>query len=193
MAARRLDLANKKFLALFDLDGTLFDTGEVNYYAYKDALSPFKVELDKDYFVSNCNGRHYTEFLPQIMGSEKHIEEVHQAKKQTYVNNLDKAKVNTHLFRIIDSIKDDYHIAVVTTASRQNATDILKYFGCYELFEYMVTQEDISKVKPDPQGFLLAMEHFGIGAENTIIFEDSDVGIQAAKATGAAVMIVGKM
>lgn len=178
---------------MFDLDGTLFDTREVNYYAYKDALTPFGVELDHGYFVSKCNGRHYTEFLPQIMGSAEHIEEVHKAKKKTYVDNLDKARVNTHLFKIIEGIKDQYHIAVVTTASRQNATDILKHFGYYDLFEFMVTQEDISKVKPDPQGFLLGMEYFGIDAEHTMIFEDSDVGIQAAKATGATVMIVGEM
>ncbi len=177
-------------LALFDLDGTLFDTGDVNYYAYKDALAPFGVELDKDYFVTKCNGRHYTEFLPIIMGDSDHIEEVHKAKKNTYVANLDKARENKHLFEIIKSLKDAYHLAVVTTASRQNATDILKHFGYDNLFEYMITQEDITKVKPDPQGFLLAMEHFGIDAAHTMIFEDSDVGIKAAEASGATVFVV---
>ena len=91
----------KKYLALFDLDGTLFDTGEVNYYAYKDALAPFGVEFDKTYFVEKCNGRHYTEFLPKIMGTSEHIEEVHKLKKSAYANNLDKAKINLHLFEII--------------------------------------------------------------------------------------------
>ena len=37
----------KDYLALFDLDGTLFDTGDVNYYAYKDALEPYEIKLDK--------------------------------------------------------------------------------------------------------------------------------------------------
>ena len=182
----------KEYLALFDLDGTLFNTSDVNYYAYKDALSPFGVELDRDYFVSKCNGRHYTEFLPSIMGSDEHIEEVHRAKKTTYVNNLDKAKENKHLFKMIEGMKSEYHLAVVTTASRHNTLDILRYFGYEETFEYMITQEDITRVKPDPEGFLKAMQYFGIDSEHTVIFEDSDVGIQAAKATGATVMVVGK-
>ena len=42
-----------KKLVLFDLDGTLFDTGDVNYYAYKDALAPFGITLDKEYFVNH--------------------------------------------------------------------------------------------------------------------------------------------
>lgn len=180
----------KQYLALFDLDGTLFNTGDVNYHAYKDALAPFGVELDREYFVTKCNGRHYTDFLPTIMGNSDHIEEVHKAKKETYKLNLDKAKENKHLFNVIKGLKDTYHLAVVTTASRQNTTDILRHFGYEDLFEFMVTQEDITKVKPDPQSFLLAMEHFGIGPDHTMIFEDSDVGIKAAEASGATVFVV---
>ncbi|MBE6024726.1 MAG: HAD family hydrolase [Cellulosilyticum sp.] len=181
---------SKEYLALFDLDGTLFYTGDVNYYAYRDALKPYGVELDKEYFVTKCNGRHYTEFLPVIMGSDEHIEEVHKLKKQTYVDNLDKARANKHLFEIIDGLKEKYNIAIVTTASRQNTLDILKFFNKEDVFDYIVTQEDITKVKPDPQGFLLAMDYFGAKPENTMIFEDSDVGIRAAKATNATVFVV---
>ncbi|MBR4983260.1 MAG: HAD-IA family hydrolase [Lachnospiraceae bacterium] len=183
----------KEYLALFDLDGTLFDTGDVNYYAYKEALTPFNVELDKEYFVNKCNGRHYTEFLPQIMGTYEHMDEVHKLKKSAYANNLDKARVNHHLFEIIMQMKEKYHLAVVTTASRQNATDILKYYNYYDIFEFMVTQEDITRIKPDPEGFILAMNHFEIDAKNTVIFEDSEVGIQAAKATGATVFVIGQL
>ena len=49
---------DKKYLALFDLDGTLFETGEVNYHAYQDALAPYGITLDKEYFLKRCNGRH---------------------------------------------------------------------------------------------------------------------------------------
>lgn len=177
-------------LALFDLDGTLFDTREVNYYAYKDALKLYGVGLDKDYFETRCNGRHYTEFLPGIMGTTKYMEDVHRAKKAAYASNLGKARANRHLFGIIPALKDSYYTAVVTTASRQNTLDILSFFDCGYLFDYLVTQEDIVRVKPDPEGFYIAMEHFGIKAQDTIIFEDSDVGVQAAKNTGATVMVV---
>jgi len=182
----------KKYLALFDLDGTLFDTREVNYYSYKRALEPFGITLDKEYYVVKCNGRHYTEFLPQIMGSGEHIEAVHKAKKEIYALNLDRSRENTHLFKIIQVIKDTYHMAIVTMASRKNTTDILRHFGYQDLFECLITQEDIRKPKPDPEGFNLAIRYFGIRLADTIIFEDSDVGIQAARAAGAAVMAVNK-
>lgn len=182
----------KKYLAIFDLDGTLFDTGEVNYYSYRKALEPFGIELDKEYYVTRCNGRHYTEFLPQIVGREADVEKIHALKKAIYVENLDKSRENVHLFQIVRAIKPMYHVAVVTTASRKNTEDILRYFGYQDLFEYIVTQEDITKPKPDPAGFYLAMEHFGANPENTVIFEDSDVGIQAARAAGAAVMAVNR-
>lgn len=183
----------KKYLAIFDLDGTLFDTVDVNYNAYRDALAKFDVKLDYDYFAEKCNGRRYTEFLPKIMGElADHIEEVHQAKKNAYIENLDKARVNVHLLEIIKNIKRTYHIAIVTTASRKNAMDILSYFGYQDLFEYMISQEDITHVKPDPEGFNLVMNHFEMEANHVVIFEDSDVGIQAAKATGATVFVVDK-
>ena len=183
---------NKKYLAIFDLDGTLFDTSEVNYYAYKDALAFFGIELNREYFVKNCNGRHYTEFLPEIMGDTEHVEIVHRYKKETYVVNLSKARENTHLFEMIRVMEPFYHLAVVTTASKKNAKDILGYFGYENLFEYLVTQENVTSVKPDPQGFELAMKYFGVSPAKTVIFEDSAVGIQAARATGASVMVVNQ-
>lgn len=177
----------KTKLAIFDLDGTLFDTNEVNYHAYHDALLPYGVELDRDYYVSQCNGKQYKEFLPAVMNSVTNIEEVHRAKKRLYVDCLNYARCNEHLLSIAQMLIPEYFLAIVTTASRKNAQDILRYFGQETLFDLLVTQEDIHRTKPDPDGFLQAMDYFGIPSNHTIIFEDSDVGIQAAIASGASV------
>ena len=182
----------KDYLAIFDLDGTLFDTSEVNYLAYRDAMAVFGAHLDKDYFVNQCNGRHYKEFVPVVMGTEEHMEEVHKLKKDFYAKHLKSAKANLHLFQIIKSLREQYYVAIVTTASKKNTNDILGYFGYGQLFDYVVTQELITRTKPDPQGFNIAIEHFNMDPSRTIIFEDSEVGIAAAKATGASVMIVGQ-
>jgi beta-phosphoglucomutase len=185
----------KEYLALFDLDGTLFDTSQVNYFAYNEALSIFGITLNKEYFIMNCNGRHYTEFLPVIMGNvgtKENMEAVHRAKKDTYKCHLNKAKVNTHLFTIIKSMARQYHLAVVTTASRKNTMELLRYYDYEKLFEFIITQEDIDRPKPDPQGFLIAMEKLGMDSKHTIIFEDSEVGLQAAETTGATVFAVKK-
>lgn len=181
-----------KKLAIFDLDGTLFNTNDVNYFAYSDALKEQGYELNYDYYCKYCNGRHYRIFLPEIIDKPNVIEIVHNRKKELYSEYLGKAIINTHLFNIINNLKKDYHIALVTTASKKNTYDILEYFDKLNLFDYIITHEDVEKVKPNPEGFLKAMNHFGTNKEDTIIFEDSKVGIQAARQTGASVFVIDK-
>ena len=180
-----------KKLALFDLDGTLFNTNEVNYCAYSEALKEKGYNIDYTYYSNYCNGRHYTVFLPQIVNNnEEIINYVHKRKKELYSSYLNKAKINIHLFNIIESLKETYNIAIVTTASKKNTYDILKYYDKLELFDLILTSDDIEKSKPNPEGYLKAISYFNATPENTIIFEDSEVGIEAAKKTGSSVLII---
>ena len=77
-----------------------------------------------------------------------------------------------------------------STASKENTNDILQKFAIEDLFDLILTHDDIAKSKPDPEGFLKAMEAFDSKPEECIIFEDSEVGIEAADKTGATVFIV---
>ena len=105
-------------LAIFDLDGTLFDTKDVNYYAYRCALEQFGYTVDYGYYCKECNGKYYMDFLPQITTNNIDIlKQMHDIKKASYSKYLKYAKANTHLFEIIRSIKTSYKIALVTTAS----------------------------------------------------------------------------
>lgn len=54
----------------------------------------------------------------------------------------------------------------------------------------IITQENVKKPKPDPEGFLLAKNHFQIDEKHVIIFEDSSVGIEAAKKVTSHVYVV---
>ena len=185
-------MKHKKYLAIFDLDGTLFDTSDVNYFSYRKALSFYGINLDRDYFVNNCAGRHYKEFLPVIAGGETDIENIHSLKKEAYIDYINKTRVNTHLFAIINLIREIYNIALITTASRKNSLEILKFFGYEDLFDLIITQEDVENMKPSPEGFILAMKYFDTDGGHTIIFEDSAPGIEAANLTGASVFIINK-
>ncbi len=182
-----------KKLALFDLDGTLYNTNDINYYAYNEALGEKGYQLDYEFYCSYCNGRHYTVFLPGIVGNNQEvIKYVHDRKKELYSKYLDKVKVNHHLFNIIHAIKQDYNLAVVTTASKKNTYEILDYTGKREVFDLILTQEDITKAKPNPEGFNKAINYFKANPEDTVIFEDAEVGIEAARKTGASVMVINK-
>lgn len=173
-------------LVIVDLDGTLFDTKDVNYHAYKEAITPYGYDLDYKYYCEFCNGRHYLDFLPQITTNDKEtLSAIHKAKKMAYRDYLNKAVLNNGLVDIIRLMKSEYKTAVVTTASRDNCYDILNQFNLIELFDLILTHDDVTKAKPNPEGFLKAMHHFNVTPADTIIFEDSDVGLEAAKRSGA--------
>lgn len=184
-------MENKKTkLAIFDMDGTLFDTRRVNYQAYKYALDKFGVELKFENFGSQFNGRLYKVFLPELMGGDEHIEEVHDMKIEKYPEFLSEAIPNKSLFAMIDCMKSEFYIALVTTASYDNVYQILDYFNVTDKFELILTQNEVVNKKPDPEGFIKAMEHFGIAPEDTIVFEDSDVGVEAAERAGCVTYVV---
>lgn len=173
-------------LVIVDLDGTLFDTKDVNYHAYKDAIASYGYDMDYKYYCEYCNGRHYLDFLPQITTTDKTIlTAMHKAKKAAYKGHLDKAILNQGLVDIIRLMRSEYKTAVVTTASKENCYDILNQFRLEGLFDLILTHDDITKSKPDPEGFLKAMAFFDSDIKDTIIFEDSEVGLEAAKRSGA--------
>lgn len=179
----------KKKLALFDLDGTLFDTSDVNFHSYSLALAEYGFRLDYTTFCRDCNGRSYTDFLPEILGGRTDLmDAVHLRKKDFYRTFLSHARPNHHLISMLKFMQEEYYTAIVTTASRQNTLELLNAFDLTNQFSLILTQEDITKTKPDPEGFLKAMTHFGVAGGDTLIFEDSLVGLQAALCTKAAVM-----
>lgn len=182
-----MNLKNK--LAIFDLDGTLFDTKDVNYNAYQNAIRMAKIDVKIDYddFCKLYNGKNYRDFLPKIIPntSEEQMKNIHNLKKDIYINYLDKAKKNNLLFAVIQEMKKSFFISIVTNASKKNVDDILEKFSVKDLFDLLITQEDIENPKPSAEGFLKAMDYFNISKENTIIFEDSEIGIQAAINSGA--------
>ena len=114
-------------------------------------------------------------------------ERVHDLKKQYYAANMDIARKNEALFVILEALRPTHYLAVITTGSRQNATEMLDHFHCTDWFDLILTQEDVVNNKPDPEGYLKAMAHFGVDAAHTMIFEDSATGLAAARATGASV------
>ncbi len=182
----------KNKLAIFDMDGTLFDTKELNFLAYERAFSSCGCAVDTARFRAEFFGRHFSDFLPLFVSDPTPalVERIHETKKACYREFLYAARENAFLFECIEGLKHSAHIALVTTASRKNTEELLRHFGRLEAFELIVTQEDVTRVKPDPEGFLLAMSRFGAAPADTAIFEDSDAGVRCAKGVGASVFKV---
>lgn len=182
-----------KKLALFDLDGTLFDTEMVNFHAYQKAIEEVGFTLDYEEFKEKCIGRQFRDFIVEILPNQEELyKTIHKRKKELYKTFLNKARVNKHLIEIASLMKKEYNIAIVTTASKENVNDILKEFQLENFFDYVLTGDDVTHNKPNPECYLKAIEHFGAKIEDVIIFEDSLPGIQAAEQTGATIFLINK-
>ena len=182
-----------KKLALFDMDGTLFDTEKVNYYAYKQAIEEQGYSLDYETYQKYCIGRQFKDFIPNIIPDRKDLYSIiHARKKEVYPNYLEHARLNKHLINIAKNLKESYILAIVTTASKKNVDDILNKFKITDLFDFIITGEDVSKNKPDPECYFKAINKVKISEEDVIIFEDSKPGIEAARKTGATIIVIDR-
>ena len=181
----------KTKLAMVDLDGTLVFTLEANALAYARALAEYGFTLTREDYAAHCDGRAYRDFLPEIMGAgHPLIEQVHDRKIALYPACLTQAEPNRLLLDILEGLRPQYLLALVTTASRANVRAVLAHFGLSGFFDCVVTQEDVSRAKPDPACYLELMERLQIPAENCVIFEDSASGVAAALASGCQTLCV---
>ena len=76
--------------------------------------------------------------------------------------------------------------AVVSGSTRESVTASLTTLKLLDRFDTLVCAGDYTKSKPDPEAFLLAASRLGVAPEKSLVFEDTDMGVQAAKAAGMA-------
>jgi beta-phosphoglucomutase len=81
-------------------------------------------------------------------------------------------------------------VACYTNSIRETGYLMLKKAGIYDLFDLFISNQEVTKPKPDPIGYIEIMKYFGIDKSNTLIVEDSEKGLQAALNSGAKVVKV---
>ena len=178
-------------LAMVDLDNTLVFTMKANYAAYKRALNEHGYDFTLEQYARDCDGKSYRSFLPGLVGGSTELAEaVHDRKIELYPECMTLAELNAPLADILRALKGEYYIALVTTATRRNVERILEHFALTELFDAVVTNEDVLHSKPDPYCYNMVIERFGVERRNCIIFEDSSTGIAAALASGCQTFCV---
>lgn len=172
---------------IFDLDGTLVNTYKANLRAYKEAFKIAGINFtDKQY--KNIYGRRFDDWIRTIAPKADtiSINNIKKDKSNYYKKNIDFCSINTSLVTFLKYVKKmGYKTCLTTTASYNNADYLLKHFRLLDYFDYAVYGEDVSKPKPNPECFFLCFMELKIGADECVIFEDSDTGCEAALKSGA--------
>ena len=185
----KLKLPEGSFRAyLFDCDGTIADSMPLHYLAWQKALGEWNCTFDEDLFYS-WGGRPTAEIVARLnrnQGLNMPVEDVAIQKENYYYDLLPQLQVIPHVLEHIEAKHGHIPFAVVSGGTRESVTKSLELLGLLDRFDTLVCAEDYKKGKPDPEAFLLAAERLKMAPADCLVFEDTDMGVQAAKAAGMA-------
>ena len=112
------------------------------------------------------------------------IEAVCSRKEELYYELLPELKAIPEVLEHIHAQHGRIPLAVVSGGTREAVTASLNALQILDRFDLLVCAEDYKKGKPDPEAFLLAATRLGIAPARCLVFEDTNLGIQAASAAG---------
>ena len=189
----------KKTLIITDFDGTLFDTFYANYKSYETAFELCGLLLDVDTY-QKCFGLRFNEFMNFVGIDDVSIQKKIKASKAgEYAKNVDLIRPNHNLINFLKLAKENgVKIGIGSTASKANVQNVLKHFKLENLFDFIITGEDVTHGKPDPEVYMKALAtasfnpHHTIAPEAALVFEDSDTGVQAAINAGIDYIKINK-
>lgn len=176
-----------------DFDGTLVDTFKANLQAYQKAFNSVGLSLSAERY-RKCFGYRFDRFMQEMDVTNQLVADaIKEEKKNAYPMFFHSLKPNRALIEWISSFKAMGGItAIASTARKENLMNALKYLGIVDIFNLIYAGVDVEQGKPSPEIYIKAMDALGVKPEETLIFEDSGVGIDAAKSSGAHYIIVDK-
>lgn len=184
-----------KYAVIFDMDGVIADTNPYHTKAFERFFDKYNVPYSLADFEEHMYGKHnsYTmqyffkrdipqeEFLTLEMEKEGLFRELYKEKAEAIAGFVP----FLHQLREIG-----FKTAVATSAPKANLDLIVDTLGIREHMDSILTAEDVTKHKPDPQVYLKSADILGLPPENCLVFEDSYTGVTAGQAAGMEVVAV---
>ena len=174
---------------LWDMDGTLIDSEQLHWLAWRDTLKNEGVSITYEQFLA-AFGRRDDAFLPEWLGSAAsldRIEQIGETKEELYRDLVRKKGMlplpgaETWVRRLHE---EGWLQAIASAAPRPNIDVVLEAFGAAGFFQGIVSAEDVHRGKPDPEVFLIAASRVGVLPERCIVVEDAVAGVQGARFAG---------
>jgi HAD superfamily hydrolase (TIGR01509 family) len=175
---------------LWDLDGTLVDSEQYHWLAWRDTMAAEGVSLTHEEFLKTFGLRNDA-IIPQwISGATpERIDQIANAKERHYrrlvrEGGLEPLPGARHWTELL--AREGWLQAIASSAPRENVDVVLAVIGLAPCFQAIVSAEDVTHGKPDPQVFLTAAARLGSVPARSIVVEDAPAGIEAARRAGMA-------
>ena len=178
---------------LFDLDGVLVDATEWHYEALNRALALFGFNIARYEHLTTYNGlptRKKLEMLSVEKGFPRGLHSLVNKIKQKYTREeilRSCTPVFEKEFMVHQLKRDGFRLAVCSNSIRESVELMLRGSGIWELFDCVLSNEDVKQAKPDPEMYLSACERLGIQPKEAMIVEDAPHGLEAARRSGAVI------
>lgn len=178
---------------IFDLDGTLVDTELAAVAAIEQCFQGWGLKLSPDLTRSIAGRKWEFAFMKLKPYFPKHLSDLEVGQKilDRYQQNLIQGPQEVSGAReVVRLFRKHFRIALVTGSTQAQAIFALKHLGVLQEFEQVLAAEDYGESKPSPEGYLKALTLMDLDPHEAVVFEDSEVGIQAAKSAGIKVYAI---
>jgi beta-phosphoglucomutase len=184
---------------IFDLDGVIVDTAKYHYLAWKKIATSLGIEFTHEHNellkgVSRVRSLDIILGLGNVDASQEQKDQWLIQKNEEYLSylvDMDQSEILPGVMTVLEFLKANHQPIALGSASK-NARPILEKTGILSYFDAIVDGNDVSNAKPDPEVFLQAAQKLGISNENSIVFEDSVAGIQAANIAAMTSIGIGE-
>ena len=181
---------------LFDMDGVLIDARDWHFEALNRALMKFGYEIELDAHLSIYDGlptRTKLKMLTEARGLPTGMHNLLNKLKQSYTKEITHQRCKptfNHQYALSRLKNDDFNIGVCSNSIRDTIQTMMLLSGLEKYLDIIVSNEDVKYPKPNPEMYVAAIKHFGTLPSETLILEDNEHGIEAAKKSGAHVMVI---
>uniref|UniRef100_UPI00402AFC5C HAD family hydrolase n=1 Tax=Succinivibrio sp. TaxID=2053619 RepID=UPI00402AFC5C len=176
------EIKNYKGL-IFDLDGTLINSMPYHALAWKQVAYEhgFDIDVNDIYAMGGSASRDIAAFYKNKGEPVGDIEEYVKRKIAIFQENIPKIEVFQKIFNELKEAKSlGIRIAIGTGTRTANATRILKEKDLFDYIDALVTADDVTRHKPNPDTFLVAAKRLELEPQDCLVFEDGQLGIKAA-------------
>ncbi|HEX6292665.1 MAG TPA: HAD family phosphatase [Herpetosiphonaceae bacterium] len=174
---------------LWDVDGTLLDSADYHWLAWRDTMAAEGFDLARERFAASFGWRNDA-ILRDWLGADltdAEIARIGDAKEALYRRLMRERGVKPlpGVRRWLDRLHAaGWRQAVASSAPRLNVAAILEALEIAPLFEAITSAEDVQRGKPDPQVFLVAAEKLGVAPQRCIVVEDAPAGVEGGRRAG---------